>query len=146
MAATFIHDIVFLVRQRVVAVAALICVAIATSSCRTIEKVTVEVPVYVHDTAYVSQHIHDSVYVENTEYIKGDTVYKTKWKYVEKVKTDTVYKYVEKPIETVTEVVKTEYVEKELKWWQKSLMFFGGLMVFGIFVYIAMFFLSIKKT
>ena len=128
------YNIVFLVGKRAVALAALICLVFAAVSCRTIEKVTVEVPVYVHDTSYISQHIHDSVYVENTEYIKGDTVYKTKWKYVEKVKTDTVYKYVEKPVEVTKETV--EYIEKQLSWWQKSLMFMGGLLLFGMIAYI----------
>ena len=132
----FSHNFVFLVVKRAVAVAALVCLVIAAVSCRTVETVTVEVPVTVHDTTYISQHIHDSVYVENTEYLKGDTVYKTKIKYIEKVKTDTVYKYIEKPVETVTEVVKTEYVEKELKWWHKFLMFFGGLMVIGIIAFV----------
>lgn len=116
--------------------AALICLVVAAVSCRTIEKVTVEVPVEVHDTTYLTQHVHDSVYVESTEYIKGDTVYKTKWKYIERVKTDTVYKYVEKPVETTIEVVKTEYVEKELPWWEVTLMVIGGCFLFVIIMYI----------
>ena len=126
--------------------AALICLAFAAASCCTTKTVTVEVPFPVHDTTYVSQQIHDSVYVENTEYIKGDTVYKTKWKYVEKTKTDTIYRYIEKPVETIKEVVKTEYVEKELRWWQKSLMFFGGLLIFGMAVYMAKLAWVTRKT
>ena len=132
---------------RAAVLAALVCLVFAAVSCRTIEKtVTVEVPVNVHDTSYVAQHVHDSVYIENTEYIKGDTVYRDRTKYVEKLKTDTLVKYVEKPVEIYNEVVTTKYVEKELRWWQKTLMFFGSLFFLGIVVYIVMFLLSIKKT
>ena len=140
------HNFVFLVVKRAIVVAALICLATSMVSCRTIKTVTVEVPVHVHDTTYIAHHIHDSVYIENTEYVKGDTVFKTKVKYVEKLKFDTVYEYIEKPVNTVTEVVKTQYVEKELRWWQKSLMFFGALLLFGIIIYIAMLCFAIKKA
>lgn len=112
--------------------AALICLAMAASSCRTIETVTVEVPVEVHDTTYVSRHIHDSVFVENTEYIKGDTVYRYKTKYIEKIRVDTLLSYVEKPVEVINEVKTTEYVERKLFWWQKTLMFLGGLLLVGV--------------
>ena len=95
----FFHNIWFFVGHRTVVAAALICLVVAAVSCRSAKTVTVEVPVTVHDTMYVSQQIHDSVYVENTEYVKGDTVYRYKTKYVEKVRTDTVVSYVEKPVE-----------------------------------------------
>ena len=128
---------------RAAAWAALTCLVLVAVSCRTIKTVTVEVPVEVHDTTYVSQQIHDSVYVENTEYIKGDTVYKTKLKYVEKIKTDTVVKYVEKPVEVVKETFTTEYVEKENPWWKKTLMYLGALL--SVFVLAYVFVLLNKK-
>jgi hypothetical protein len=120
--------------------AALICLVMAFSSCGTQKIVTVEVPV--HDTTFVSQHIHDSVFVENTEYIKGDTVYRYKTKYIEKIRIDTVVSYIEKPVEVINEVTKTEYVEKDLTWWQKTLMLFGWLLLSGIFVFV--FVLAVK--
>lgn len=95
--------------------------AVAMCSCRTV-RVVEQVPVEVHDTAYVTKMLHDSTYIDrwHTEYIKGDTVYVTnnETKVVYKYVTDTSYKYVEKPV-TVT---KTEMVEvkKPLSWWVKT--------------------------
>lgn len=122
--------------------AALICLVVAAVSCRSVKTVTVEVPVTVHDTTYISQHIHDSVYVENTEYVKGDTVYRYKTKYVEKIKTDTLYKYIEKPVEIVKEVKTTEYVERQLRWWQRAFMGIGASVV--LFTLMAIIYLAIK--
>ena len=139
------HISVF-VGGRTVVAAALICLVVAAVSCRSVETVTVEVPVTVHDTMYISQKIHDSVYVENTEYIKGDTVYRYKTKYVEKVRTDTVLSYIEKPVEIVKEVKTTEYVERQLRWWQKSLMFFGVLLIVGMFAFVISLALKTRKT
>lgn len=128
-----------------VLVAALTCLVIAAASCRTIQ--TVEVPVYVHDTTYVTHNIHDSVFVENNtvEYVKGDTVFlvKTKTKYVEKTVHDTLVRYVEKPIEVVKE--KTEYVEKKLTWMQKTLIGLGVCFVLSLMAGIAMFVIGLKK-
>lgn len=138
------HISVFVGRRTVVA-AALICLVVAAVSCRTVETVTVEVPVAVHDTMYISQKIHDSVYVENTEYIKGDTVYKYKTKYVEKVRTDTVLSYIEKPVEIVNEIVKTEYVERRLRWWQKTRMFLGDFLLIGIVVFLVSLAIKTKR-
>lgn len=129
---------------RAVAAAALACLVFAAASCRTIERV--EVPVYIHDTTRVVDHVHDSVFVENTvtEYEKGDTVFveRTKTVYVEKTVTDTVVNYVEKPVEVTNEV--TKYVEKELAWWQKSLMFLGVLLIVGIVGFIACLFIKTR--
>lgn len=117
----------------------MICLAALVVSCKTVK--TVEVPVYIHDTAYVSHNVHDSILIENTikEYIKGDTMFVEKWhtKYKERVVHDTVYKEKEVPV-TITEE-KTEYVEKQLNWFQKTLMILGVcfiLSVIGFIVYI----------
>ena len=133
------HNIkVLLVEARTIVAVALICLAAAMASCRSIKTVTVEVPVPVHDTTYVSTAVHDSVWLESTtvEYIKGDTVYKTKiqFKYVERLKVDTVIQYIEKPVEITKET--TEYVEKDLAWWEVTLMFIGGCFLFIIIMYI----------
>ena len=117
--------------------AALICLVLSAASCRTLQ--TVEVPVPVHDTTYVSTAVHDSVWLESTtvEYIKGDTVYKTKiqFKYVERLRVDTVMQYVEKPVEITKET--TEYVEKELNWLQKALIVMGGLFIISVIAFAA---------
>lgn len=125
--------------------AALTCLVLAAASCRTIQ--TVEVPVPVHDTTYITKTAHDSVFVENTvkEYVKGDTVFlvKTLTKYVERLKTDTVSVYVEKPVEIVKTETKT--VEKQLNWLQKTLMGGGVCFLVSILIGIALFILGLKK-
>ena len=101
--------------------------------CKTVKE-TVEVPVYVHDTAYLAKEVHDSTYIDrwHTEYQKGDTIYITDevTKTVTKIKIDTAYKYVEKPVT----ISKTETVEvkKPLTWWQKTLMGMGVVGLMGL--------------
>lgn len=98
----------------------LIC-TICLCGCKSLKQ-TVEVPVYVHDTAYMAKEVHDSTYIDRWHTIieKGDTVRMhdsiVMYKYI--FKTDTAYKYIEVPV-TVT---KTEVVEvkKPLTWWQKT--------------------------
>ena len=125
--------------------AALTCLVLAAASCRTIQ--TVEVPVPVHDTTYITKTERDSVFVEHTthEYVKGDTVFMkiTTTKYVDRVKTDTVRLYVEKPIEIVKTETKT--VEKPLNWLQKTLMGGGICFLVSILIGIALFILGLKK-
>ena len=62
-------------------------------------KQTVEVPVFVHDTAYLAKEVHDSTFIDrwHTEYQKGDTIFVTDEvnKIVTKIVRDTAYKYVE---------------------------------------------------
>ena len=97
-------------------------------------KHTVEVPVYVHDTAYLAKEVHDSTYIDrwHTEYQKGDTIYITDevTKTVTKIVRDTAYKYVEKPVT----ISKTETVEvkKPLTWLQKTLMGVGVVGLIGL--------------
>ena len=101
--------------------------------CKTVKQ-TVDVPVYVHDTAYLAKEVHDSTYIDrwHTEYQKGDTIYITDevTKIVTKIKIDTAYKYVEKPVT----ISKTETVEvkKPLTWWQKTLMGMGVVGLMGL--------------
>ena len=139
------HNVGFLRGTRAVVWAALICLALAAASCRTIQ--TVEVPVPIHDTTYITKTERDSVFVENTthEYVKGDTVFMkiTTTKYVDRVKTDTVRLYVEKPIEIVKTETKT--VEKPLNWLQKTFMFCGGLFMLSVLFGIAIFVIGLKK-
>lgn len=141
----FFHNVGFLRGRRAAVWAALICLVLAAASCRTIQ--TVEVPVPVHDTTYLTKTERDSVFVEHstTYYVKGDTVYNTKTvtKYVERLKTDTVRLYVEKPIEIVKTETKT--VEKPLNWLQKTLIGCGILFLFSIIIAIVIFVLGLKR-
>lgn len=96
---------------------------ITFTSCRTL-RVIEQVPVEVHDTAYVAKVMHDSTYIDrwHTVEVKGDTVFVTdqqitvKWR----THTDTAYKYVEKPVKVTVEQIKE--VEKPLTKWQKFKM------------------------
>ena len=96
MRGCFLQYICFKCGRRAAVLAALTCLALAAASCRTVQ--TVEVPVPIHDTTYLTKTVKDSVFVEHstTYYVKGDTVYLTKTvtKFVERLKTDTVSVYV----------------------------------------------------
>lgn len=95
---------------------------------------TVEVPVFVHDTAYLAKEVHDSTFIDrwHTEYQKGDTIFVTDevTKIVTKIVRDTAYKYVEKPV-TISKTETVE-VEKPLRWWQKTLMGMGVVGLMGL--------------
>ena len=139
------HKVGFLSGIRAAVVTALICLAFAAASCRTIK--TVEVPVPIHDTTYLTKTVKDSVFVEHstTYYVKGDTVYLTKTvtKFVERLKTDTLRLYVEKPIEIVKTETKT--VEKPLNWLHKTLIGCGVLFLASLFAGIVIFILGLKR-
>lgn len=106
----------------------LICL-IGLSGCKNWRTITVEKPVYIHDTTQMVKEVHDSTFIDrwHTEYQKGDTIYITDevTKIVTKIKIDTAYKYVEKPVA----ISKTETVEvkKPLTWLQKGLMWAGAI-------------------
>lgn len=107
------------------------------SACKTTTRV-VEVPVevvkkeYIHDTRVDSVYIRDSI----DRWLKGDTLYitkyYTKYKYVNKVdtliRTDSIPKIV-----TVEKKVEVNHIY----WWQKSLMWLGGIATLLILAFIA---------
>lgn len=120
-------------------------IALLITSCTTtkyIEKPidrVVEVPVevikkeYIHDTKIDSVFIRDSI----DRWHNGDTFYiykeRTKFKYLNKIdtiiKTDTISKTIE--------VINEKRVEvNHIKWWQKTLMWLGGLMILLSVVFI----------
>lgn len=111
----------------------LICL-IGLSGCKNWRTITVEKPVYIHDTTQMVKEVHDSTFIDrwHTEYQKGDTIYITDevTKIVTKIKIDTAYKYVEKPVA----ISKTETVEvkKPLTWLQKTLMGMGVVGLMGL--------------
>ena len=107
------------------------------SACRTSTKI-VEVPVevvkkeYIHDTKIDSIYIRDSV----DRWQKGDTLYITKWhtkfKYINKVdtliKTDSIPKIV---------LVEKEVEVNHIYWYQKLLMWLGGITIVLLIIVIA---------
>ena len=104
------------------------------SACKTTTKI-VEVPVevvkkeYIHDTKIDSVYIRDSV----DRWQNGDTLYITKWhtkfKYINKV--DTIIKT--DSIPKILSVVK-EVEVNHIYWWQKVLMWVGGILSICIII------------
>lgn len=99
----------------------------------------VEVPVVVtqeHHTESVKvDHVRDTLIQRDSVYyyVKGDTVRIERWHYLQGttnvVRVDTLIKVdsVQVPVVTERVVTQIEKVEKPLKWWQKGLMWAGGI-------------------
>lgn len=100
------------------------------ASCSAQKKI-IEVPVETVRTEYIHDTKIDSIFVKDSvdRWLKGDTLYiykeHTKFKYINK--TDTVCK-----TDTITKVVKVDVVREvevnHIKWYQKILMWIGGIM------------------
>lgn len=109
----------------------------------------VEVPVVVTQEHTVESvkidHVRDTLIQRDSVYyyVKGDTTIIEKWHHtqgntiVTRVDTLHVYDSVPYPVEVVKEkvVTKIEKVEKPLKWYQKTMIWIGGLaMIVGALV------------
>lgn len=111
--------------------------------CKTIEYVpvekVVEKEIVKRDSIYITKvkvdsiKEIDSVYV-NT-YIKGDTIYQDKYKYVyrykDKVRVDTLWVFgIDSVVVDSTKTITiTKEVEKPLTWWQKFKQDVGGIAI-----------------
>lgn len=116
--------------------ALLICLCITLlTGCRT-RYITTEVPVVLHERDSIVKvqqfHTHDTLMVRDSIFtiVKGDTVLIERWHNLQAInhvaRVDTVYKdrEVEKPVQVTT----TELREvNHLHWWQKCLMWCGGI-------------------
>ena len=102
---------------------------------------TLYVPVESVRTEYVDKLQRDSIYVyeKDSMYIKGDTVFRDRWRYKYKYK----YKYKNKLIhdsifiqDTIRVPYPVEVIVKvnELHWWQESLMWAGVVAIFSFIV------------
>ena len=104
------------------------------SACKTTTKI-VEVPVEVVKKEYIYDTKIDSVYIRDSvdRWQKGDTLYITKWhtkfKYINKV--DTIVKT--DSIPKIVPVVK-EVEVNHIYWWQKVLMWVGGILSICIII------------
>lgn len=112
--------------------------SVALTSCHCGKTITVEKPVYIHDSTnnvIVEKQI-DTAYIDrwHTEIIKGDSVIIKDSIFQKEVQIkevhDTSFAYKEVPV-TVTEKVEVP-VEKPLKWYQKTLQFLGWIVVIAI--------------
>jgi hypothetical protein len=119
----------------------ILCLVLTLDGCRGTKTITerVEVPVVVtqeHHTESVKvDHVRDTLIQRDSVYyyVKGDTVRIEKWHYLQGttnvVRVDTLIKVdsVQVPVVTERVVTQIEKVEKPLKWWQKGLMWAGGI-------------------
>lgn len=104
------------------------------SSCKTTTKI-VEIPVETIKKEYINSIKIDSIYIRDSidRLQKGDTLYITKWytkfKYINKIdtiiKTDSIPKIV-----TVEKKVEVNHIY----WWQKTLMWIGGILSICIII------------
>ena len=107
---------------------ALVFLATILYSCKLIQYVPVET--IKRDTTYISQTKIDSIYQRDSIYVehKGDTIYKTKYKYL--------YKYIEKHDTLWREKVDTVQVaypiEAQLTKWQKIKINMGEYLIAAI--------------
>ena len=107
-------------------------------SCSTVAK-TVQIPVETVKTEYIYNIKYDSIYIRDSidRWYKGDTIYiykeHTKYKYINHtdtiIKIDTVPKIITITQEKVVEV-------NHIYWWQKLLMWLGGISLMIIILYI----------
>lgn len=106
----------------------LVFLAAILYSCKSIKYVPVET--IKRDTTYISQTKIDSIYQRDSIYVehKGDTIYKTKYKYL--------YKYIEKHDTLWREKVDTVQVaypvEAQLTKWQKIKINMGEYLIAAI--------------
>lgn len=136
-----------------------ILIIIALTSCRTVKPIDrtivdsteIEVPIINTKIEYRDRFIYDSIYVHDSIFtmIKGDTVYISKNKEINHLisKTDTIIKTdtIHIPVKISKTVTKTETKVKEtnkLYGWQKSLMYFGLIVLISGIVFLI---IKIKK-
>ena len=102
-------------------------IMLALTGCKTTEVVTVEK--VKADTTYITKVQRDSIWQHDSVYVKekGDSVLIERWhtKYIEKEVHDTTY--VAKHDSVPVPYPVTKYVEKQLSWWQKTLIYAGGI-------------------
>lgn len=102
------------------------------SSCAKRIYVPIETKITRIDTLYKASWHYDTILNSDTLRIeiKGDTVRiaETHWRYRGKAKVDTIIRYRDRDVikEIPVEVEKVKEVNK-LHWWQKALMWFGGV-------------------
>lgn len=131
----------------------LICLVISLcASCRPQKELQierVEVPVVVTQEHTIESvkidHIRDTLIQRDSvyHYIKGDTMVIERWHHTQGTTTTTrvdtlhIYDSIPYPVETTHETIVTKIQEVNvLRWWQKALMFCGGiaLVVFGFLI------------
>ena len=114
--------------------------AIMATGCTTTKYVPVETIRYRDSVRLVERvdsiHVHDSVYIH--QWAAGDTQWVEKvtvhTRYRDRWRTDTVITYRRDSVPYPVEVTK-EVVKYQLRWWQKPLVWLGGLSLIGLAVW-----------
>ena len=99
---------------------------------RVYETQYIEQPVYLHDTLRSTIYSHDTTIVKDSVFfaVNGDTIVRERYNTIERIKVahDTIMRFVEKPVEVVREKNVEKQVEvNRIYWWQKLLMWIGGI-------------------
>ena len=107
---------------------------------RVYETQYVEQPVYLHDTLRSTIYSHDTTIVKDSVFfaINGDTIIRERYNTIERIKVahDTIMRFVEKPVGVVSTKQVCKNVEVNcIYWWQKLLMWMGGI---GVVVVVIM--------
>lgn len=111
---------------------------LSLTSCRTQREAQTERTEYVHltDTLREVRTRIDSVVIKDSvvTIIKGDTVRIERWRdrWHRSADTVTVERWKVKTVYRTKTVTKTREVEKPLAWWQRTLMWLGGLSALGM--------------
>lgn len=104
----------------------------------------VEIPVETVKTEYITNLKVDSIYITDSidRQIRGDTIiiYREHIEYKYKNKIDTVIK-----VDSIPKIIKVETIKEvevnHVKWYQKLLMWLGGIVTLILFIYV---FIKIK--
>lgn len=99
---------------------------------RVYETQYVEQPVYLHDTLRSTIYSHDTTIVKDSVFfaVNGDTIVRERYNTIERIKVahDTIMRFVDKPVKVVRESNTEKQVEvNRIYWWQKVLMWIGGI-------------------
>ena len=114
--------------------------AIMATGCTTTKYVPVETIRYRDSVRLVERvdsiHVHDSVYIH--QWAAGDTQWVEKvtvhTRYRDRWRVDTIVTYRRDSVPYPVEVAK-EVVKYQLRWWQKPLVWLGGLSLLGLAVW-----------
>ena len=106
---------------------------------RVYETQYVEQPVYLHDTLRSTIYSHDTTIVKDSVFfaVNGDTIVRERYNTIERIKVahDTIMRFLEKPVEVVREKNVEKQVEvNRIYWWQKLLMWMGGIGLVVVFI------------
>ena len=99
---------------------------------RVYETEYVEKPIYLHDTLRTTIFSYDTTIVKDSVFfaVNGDTLVRERYNTIERIKVahDTIMRFVDKPVEVVREKNVEKQVEvNRIYWWQKFLMWMGGI-------------------